>query len=314
MASSFILPVLLLILLGAAYFGYLYLFEYNHLVERGFQTLFVLAVAYFVQMVLARVVVRTIKMAKERYFIAKVAKYIVYIIAVITVFALWIDQAQNVIIALSVIGAGVAIAMQRPLMSFVGFIAIITQKVYSAGDRVQIGEDFGDVIDIDLFYTKLMEMGNWIGNDQPTGRIKTVPNSFVLEKTVNNYTKDFPFIWDEIMVPVTYGSDWKKARKVMEGAARKVTKGLVEKSKPKLARLSLKYLFERKDVEPFVYVVPTDNWLELRVRFIVDAKHRRRYVNALYEDIVEEFGKSKKIRISSKTTARVWDTPRKRGY
>jgi len=183
-----------------------------------------------------------------------------------------------------------------------------------AGDRIEVDGVSGDVIDIELMYTKLMEIGGDANYDQFTGKIMGIPNSFVLEKVVTNYSRDFAFIWEEMMLPITYSSNLKKATGIMEGAATRLTKQFVEKSKKQLKKMTYKYLLEPRDVKPTVYVIPTDNWIELRLRFIVDAKHRRTHVDPVFKEILDKFQKAKDIRISSKTTARVWDTRRKADY
>lgn len=279
------------------------------------QTAGIFAFALLLDIIAEKFLVRRVKEAKARFLMSKTAGYITYLVAAVIVLGIWIEQAQNLLFAMGVVGAGIAIALQRPVMNLVGFLTLLTKGIYDVGDRVEIDGEAGDVIDVELFYTKIMEIGKWTTYDQFTGRIKTVPNSYVLEKVVNNYSKDFGFIWEELMVPITYASDLKKARKIMLDAANRATKELRERSREQLKRMTYKYLFEPREVDPVVYVIPTDNWVELRLRFIVHAQHRRSYVNPIFEEILAGFSKEKGITISSKTSARVWDaTRKKRGY
>ncbi len=306
------LMVLAFIILSSSYITIFYGVD---TANRIAQTATVFLIAIVVDILTEKFLVKRIKITKARFVISKTAGYVTYLIALVVTLGIWIEQASNLLFAIGVIGAGVAIALQRPITNIVGFLAIMIARPYVPGDRVEIDGETGDVIDIEFFYTKIMETGKWTMYDQFTGRIKTIPNYFVLEKVVNNYSRDFGFIWEELMIPVTYASDWKKARKIMLRIAQKHTKDRMEKGGRQMKRMTYKYLLEPRAVEPAVYIVPTDNWLEIRLRFIVDAHHRRSSVNPVYEDIVEELAKHKDIRISSKTTARVWDAGRrKEGY
>jgi small-conductance mechanosensitive channel len=279
------------------------------------QTAAVFLIAIFLDIISEGFFVKRIRITKARFIISKTAGYVTYLVALLVSLAIWIEQASNLLFAFGVIGAGIAIALQRPIANLVGFLVILLTRPYVPGDRIEIGGDKGDVIDIKLFYTTIMEIGEWTMYDQFTGRIKTIPNYLFLEKVTNNYSRDFGFIWEEVMIPVTYGSNWKKARKIMLDIARKRTKDEIKKGNRQLRRMTYKYLLEPRATEPALYIVPTDNWLELRLRFVVDAHHRRSSVNPIFEDIVKELAKQKDIRISSKTTARIWDTPRKKeGY
>lgn len=311
MAAKIVLLIVLVVLMVlSGYFSLFYLEQ--EISDKIFQTAAVFSLALVIDIIAERVFLRWIKMPKVRFMVSKTTGYVTYAIAIIITLSIWIEQAQSLLFAVGMIGAGIAIALQKPITNLVGFIVLLAKRPYEPGDRIEIDGEAGDVIDVEAFYTKIMEIGKWTSYDQFTGRIKIIPNSYVLEKVINNYSRDFGFIWEELTIPITYGSNMKKARKIMVDAARKTTKDLVDRSKRQLRRMTYKYLLETRDVNPVVYVIPTDNWVELHLRFIVDAKHRRSYVNPIFEKIVKEFVKHKDIRIASKTTARIWDTPRKK--
>ncbi|MFP3949972.1 MAG: mechanosensitive ion channel family protein [Candidatus Micrarchaeia archaeon] len=281
------------------------------LMLKAAQTLGVLFFALFLDSLVGGVVSR-IKLYKLRYFLSKISSYLIYIFALAVGIGIWIEQTQSLVVAMGFIGAGIAIALQRPLMNLVGFLVLITLRPYEMGHRIEIGGEKGDVIDVELMYTKIMEVGGESNYDQFTGKIKEIPNAFVMEKTISNYSGDFGFIWEEMAIPITYNSNLKKAKRIMENAAEEATEKFIEDSEKQLNKMTYKYLFEPRDVKPAVYVIPTDDWVELRLRFIVDSKHRRRHVNPVYEKILDKIQKAKDITISSRTSARVWDAARTR--
>jgi small-conductance mechanosensitive channel len=104
-------------------------------------------------------------------------------------------------VAIGVAGAGIAFALQEVIGSVAGWIAISFGGFYRPGDRVQVGGIKGDVIDIGILRTTLMELGEWVNSDLYSGRIVRVANSFVFKQPVFNYSGDFPFLWDELRLP-----------------------------------------------------------------------------------------------------------------
>jgi small-conductance mechanosensitive channel len=304
-----ILAVILAIIIIST--SYLSFFHNGNTVGKITQTAAIFLIAILIDVLFEKVLVKRINVSKARFIISKTVSYLTYIIAIAISLGIWIEQAANLLFAFGVVGAGIAIALQKPITNIVGFLTILTTTPYSPGDRIEIDGKKGDVIDIELFHTKIMEVGEWAIYDQFTGRIVNIPNFFVLERMIKNYSKDFGFIWEEVVIPVTYGSDWKKARKIMLDIARKYTKNEIETGARQLKKMTYKYLLEPREVEPAVYMIPTDNWIELRLRFIVNAHHRRSNVNPVFEDILDRIEKSKNIKISSKTSARVYDTRRK---
>jgi small-conductance mechanosensitive channel len=104
--------------------------------------------------------------------------------------------------------------------SIAGAFSIGFSKLYTVGDRVQIGDTRGDVIDIGLLRTTLMETGNWVSKDLYNGRIVRIPNNILLKVPVFNYSQGFRFIWDEIKVLLTTTSDCQLAREMLLRAAK----------------------------------------------------------------------------------------------
>ena len=102
-------------------------------------------------------------------------------------------------------------ALQEVIMSIAGWIAIVTGDFYKSGDRVMVGGIKGDVIDLGVLRTTVMELGDWVDGDLYNGRIVRIANSFVFKEPVFNYSSDFPFLWDEIKIPIQYGSDHERA-------------------------------------------------------------------------------------------------------
>jgi small-conductance mechanosensitive channel len=160
-----------------------------------------------------RILLGRIENTDTRYHLRKLVNAVGTVAAVIFVTVVFSDKLGNLTVAFGVAGAGIAFALQEVIASIAGWVAVSFGNFYSVGDRVQLGGIIGDVVDIGVLRTTLMETGQWVKADLYNGRIVRVANSFVFKEPVFNYSGDFPFLWDEITVPVKYGSDYKPRRR-----------------------------------------------------------------------------------------------------
>lgn len=199
-----------------------------------------------------------------------------------------------------VLGAGIAVALQDLFKNMVGGIVLLVSKNYRVGDRIEVNSRTGDVIDIGILYTSILEIKQWISGDQPTGRIVTFPNSCVLSDAVYNYNKDHSFIWDEITIPLTYGSDWKEAISKILNIVSRETEQNTQRAKAGIDQLGKKYFLHQRAIKPAVFLSPTDNWITIHIRYVSEARERRDLYNKLNHLILEEIQNSKNIKIATK--------------
>ncbi len=238
---------------------------------------------------------------REHYRKRKMVNTLVVVAAVIAILALWFRLFEHKSTALGLIGAGLAVALREPLLSVAGRIFIFFGHMYTAGDRVEINKITGDVIDVGFFYTRFMELGNWIHGDQATGRIVQFPNSQIFGTPVFNYTRSFAYIWDEVKLPITYASNVKAAGDIMLEAGREYTKEFLQGAQKQLDEMQHYFLVPKIELEPVVYMRVTDNWVELALRYVVEPKQRRNATNFLYNRFFEGIQKRKDISIASST-------------
>lgn len=214
---------------------------------------------------------------------------------------LWAVPLKNTGVFLGLVGAGVAVALKDPLLSIFGRIAILAGGMYNVGDRVEIAQMKGDVIDVGIMYTRLMEIGNWIGGDMATGRTVEFSNSKVFGDAVFNYTSHFEYIWDEIHLPITYGSDLKAANEILLTVGGEYTKEFLTGAEEQLQRMGRDFLVPSFQLGPVVYVQVTSNWVECSLRYIVDAKKRRAASNFIFRNIFDRIRARTDIQIASQT-------------
>jgi small-conductance mechanosensitive channel len=262
---------------------------------------------------LAQLIQRTVTKSVEspdlRYRMRKMVAFLGYMLVILYLAGVFSEQLHSIAVALGVASAGIAFALQEVIVSIAGWLAISFGRFYKIGDRVQLSGTVGDVIDIGVFATTLMEIGEWVKADQYSGRVVRIANSFVFTEPVYNFSADFPYIWDEIVLPVKYGSDIQLVRSILEQAAGAVVGEYLEPAQTHWKAIYSKYRLEHESIEPAVTLIANDNWLEFALRYIVDYKKRRSTKDRLFEHILQEIDKSEgKVAIAS-TTLQLVDLP-----
>jgi small-conductance mechanosensitive channel len=173
--------------------------------------------------------------------------------------------------------------------------------IYKIGDRIEVEGSIGDIMDISILNTTMMEIKGWIDAEQPTGRLIIVPNAIVISGKIFNYTKDHNFIWDEIRVSLTYESDWKAAINSFLEIVTTETREITMQAEAEVERLGEKYYLPKKVTEPSVYVKLKDNRVELSIRYVADTKTRRIQSDILHRKILDDIAVAKNYAIASAT-------------
>lgn len=259
---------------------------HRHLVASA---LLVVAVVLVRRLVLF-LVFRRVHDVRVRYRWSKVSGYVAFAFAVLGVGWVWFEGLRRIWTFLGLVGAGLAIALRDLVADLAGWAFILWRDPFDVGDRIQVGEHHGDVVDIRIFQFTLLETGNWVKADQSTGRILHVPNQKVLTDTVANYTRGFPYVWHEIPVLVTFESDWRKAkailREVVEAHAEPV-KGEMER---RVKEASRRFLIFYSNLAPTIYTTVEDSGVLLTLRYLSNVRKRRGTEEEIWEAILDRFG------------------------
>lgn len=269
------------------------------------------------QIILRRIVIYIIiqinKDSPYIYNVRKAANYAISILGVILVLGVWIDRLGDLTVALGILAAGLAFALQEVIGSFAGWLTIISGRPFSVGDRIETSNIRGDVVDVGILRTTLMEIGNWLQGDHNTGRIVTVSNAFIFKEPLYNYSAYLRFIWDEISLPITYESDWKKAIEIMIGVVKNHPQyqSLMPKAEEQRRQARRKLAVKITSLEPRVFFKMTDNWIELGIVYPVDNDLRRAFRSEVSQSIMSGFTEAN-IMIASQTIAIV-QFPNKEG-
>ncbi len=251
-----------------------------------------LAVIHIIVRILQRSIAPYVKDPDARYRARKIITFLGYFAGILILAAIFSDRLGRLTVAFGVAGAGVAFALQEVIASFAGWAAIYFAGFFRVGDRIQLGGIMGDVIDVGVLRTTLMECGQWVKADQYNGRIVRVANSFVFKDPVFNYSASFPFLWDEIVVPVKYGSDNQLAGEIFNSVVNDIVGDFAASAKEEWKAVVTKYRIEDARIEPMVTMSANDNYMEFTLRYIVDYKKRRTTKDLIWRRILEEIAKT----------------------
>ncbi len=251
-------------------------------------TIIALIALWGLRRVVLKVVRRNITDHRARYNWNKGTAYVIYIIGALLISRVWFEGVQSIATYLGLVSAGLAIALKDPIANMAGWLFIIWRRPFEVGDRIQIGDHAGDVIDQRIFQFTLLEIGNWVDADQSTGRIIHIPNGKVFTHDQANYTKAFSYIWDEVSVQITFESDWKKARQILQEIAERQD-DLQETARERLREASSRYMIFYNKLTPIVYVSVRESGVMLQARYLCEPRRRRFRKNQFWEAILEAF-------------------------
>lgn len=236
--------------------------------------------------------------ADSRRFWARQGIYVVTaIILTLGLFSIWVTPGTDISTGIGLLSAGLAFALQRVILSFAAYFVILRGDTFGVGDRITMGGVRGDVVRLGFLKTTVMEMGQppsvaqsdpavWVNSRQYTGRLVTITNGVIFNEPVYNYSRDFPYIWEEIAVPIAYDEDRASVERIMLDAARSHAVVDEPAAKQALARMRSRYAMADASLEPAVFWRLTDNWLELSLRFVVPDRGVRQVKDAISRDIM----------------------------
>jgi small-conductance mechanosensitive channel len=198
--------------------------------------------------------------------------------------------------AFVVASAALIFVMQEPLLNLVGWVVLVTMGLYKLGDRIEMNQTKGYVVEITPMNTTLREFGGLLYGDSFTGRYVTIPNSQVMKGNVFNYTKDTPFVWDQVTVSVTYESDHKLAEKLILEAAEDVVGPMMREN-----RSHLRSKYEFADLADYMAEEPRVGWglkdssVELTLVYFCPVFAKGGYRTRLVKRVLEKFSNEPRV-------------------
>jgi len=251
----------------------------------------IIAAALAVERAVEGFAIQRLESAVSRYNLTRIVRLVAGIAIVGALGAYLLGNLYTGLVSLGVISIVVGLAVQTPMTSFIGWLYILVKEPYRVGDRIQIGDATGDVIEVGYLDTTLWEFGGkYLSTDHPSGRIIKFPNSKVLNSTIYNYSWPlFPYIWNEIKFNIGYESDIEFVGKVLKEVAEEALgKEMLERVRvfrELLAKTPVDELQVRE--HPAVLFRFNENtWLDAIVRYLVHPKSAGRVKTELTKDIL----------------------------
>ncbi len=243
-------------------------------------TVILLIVLRWIAQRVAGLLQRRVESESLRFWTRQAINLAFALLLLLALLSLWFDDPTRLATGIGLVTAGLAFALQKVITAIAGYFVILRGDTFSVGDRITMGGVRGDVIKLGFIKTTIMEMGQppavqhadpaqWVKGRQYTGRVVTVTNDKVFDEAIYNYTRDFPYLWEEMTLPIAYRDDRQRAEQILLDAARRYTVAVEDLPVDALDAMRRKYFVRDVDLEPHVYWRITDNWLELTVRFLV---------------------------------------------
>ncbi|MBN2713620.1 MAG: mechanosensitive ion channel family protein [Planctomycetes bacterium] len=254
-----------------------------------YMTLLAAVITYLISISLQKVFLRNATTIEMRHKIRRAIIWGGLFVFIISAALIWAGHLGNISVFLGIIGAGIALSLQESLLCMVGWLLVIIKKPFDIGDRIEVMDKLGDVIDISLFQTSLLEVGNWVKADQSTGRMMIIPNSHFFRQTIFNYTKGFPFIWNELTTVVTFESDWKLAKEIMFEQASEEADKIESEVNRQISEMQREYAIHYENLRPIVYTSIADQGVELTLRYLSPVRQRRTTAHRISESILDAF-------------------------
>lgn len=251
-------------------------------------TLIILGVTGFIK----NIIPRYVKETNVRYRTRKFVNYIGYFAVVLMIMVVYSSQLSGLTVFLGVAGAGIAFALQEVIASIAGFIAINFSNFYKVGDRVMLGGIKGDVVDISILRTSMMQIGDWVNGDLYNGKIVRIANSFIFKEPVYNYSGDFPFLWDEVTIPIKTEGDYLYAQQKFQEILNEVQGEYAKSAQEYWNRMTEKMMVENAQVDPMVTMTFDENWITFTLRFVVNYKRRRGTKHLIFTKALDMIRKS----------------------
>ncbi len=262
----------------------------------------IIVLMYILRVVILQIVWRQTKNVKTRYLWKRTLSFIFPFLGFVLVASVWVQAFRQFGAFLGLVSAGLAIVLKDPLTNVAGWFFLVLKKPFAVGDRIQIMEHSGDVIDIRLFQFTVLEITNWVEADQSTGRIIHIPNGKIFTMPQINYSAGFNYIWNEMKVRLTFESNWEKAKVILLEIANKHAETIAQEAQNEILEASKNFMIHYTHLTPYVYTSIKEFGVLLTVRYLCDPRKRRGSENEIWLEILTRFRLHDDIRFAYPTT------------
>lgn len=191
---------------------------------------------------------------------------------------------------LGLAGAGLTVALKDFIVSFLGWFVLMGKNGIRLGDWVEINGVTGEVVQLGMFHTVLLETGNWTDSSHPTGRRVTFTNSFAIEGHYFNFSTSGQWLWDELQIIVPTGQDPYPIVDAIQKKVQEVTSEGAQQAEREWQGAAKSRDLSSRSAAPAINIRPVVGGIEIAVRYVVRASERYQLRAKLYEAAVSLLG------------------------
>ncbi|MBN2723535.1 MAG: mechanosensitive ion channel [Deltaproteobacteria bacterium] len=258
-------------------------------------TVIFLMVFWIMKLGIQRIINSRVENLRHRYIWRQVSSYIIYVLLLIALTVIWFRWFQSILTALTLVIGALTIVCKELILNVVANLVIVWRGLFDVGDRIQIGTETGDVMEIGPVFITVSEIGNWVKGDEPTGRIIKIPNAKVLTNSVANYTRAVSMVWNELTFEITSDSDKNEAKRIILEIAEKYSEKIDDENKKKITESGAEFMF--KSFEPVCYTQIKDSKLTVLLRYPIKFHKRRESEMMIMETLYDTLKNSESVKL-----------------
>lgn len=259
------------------------------------------ATVYFAARIIRRQLRESIADINRRHILQKYTSYTAAFLLFTGAVALFADSLQGLGTILALLLAGIAVALQDVLKSVVGWLYVSGRSGVDVGSRIEVNGLVGDIVDIGVLKTTVLEVDGLVYGRQSSGRLVTVPNYKLLSDNVHIQGEANPWAWQEVRVTITFESDWKRAEQIMREIGDEVHRELAPQLEASFRQLERRYAFKYGTLTPIVYITISGTGVELTLRFLTAVRRHRGTVDRISRRILSEFAADPRVELAHPT-------------
>jgi small-conductance mechanosensitive channel len=228
------------------------------------------------------------RQSRSRHTVRIVLRFVLQAMGIGLILLVIIGPPNQLATVLALAGAGLTVALKDFIVAFFGWFTLMGSNGIRPGDWVEINGIGGEVLEVGLLHTVLLETGNWSDAGHPTGRKVTFVNSFAIEGHYFNFSTTGQWLWDQIEVPIPAGADpYPIAEAVQKDVLEETTQNM-RLAEQEWQRVVPGHVARNFSASPGVSVRPTSQGVNVIVRYITRAHERYETRTRLFYRIVEQ--------------------------
>ncbi|MFA7682331.1 MAG: mechanosensitive ion channel domain-containing protein [Candidatus Peribacteraceae bacterium] len=264
--------------------------------------LLILFIIWLIERTIRTNILTHIRNTDKRYTVTKIFTAVVYIGAILWLLGTLFANQPSILASFAIIGAGLAIALQDVVKDVLGWLMILQSRLFLPGDRITIGGITGEVVDIGMLRTRLLEVGiPPLSVLEHTGKILTIPNAQVITLPLTNHSTTSDYVNAEMRITVTFESDWRVAKELLQTVIQEETAAFSEQEKIQQLRRTRMMYMQRQIVGPRIYTQIAADGVEFILRFSVPLGEKWLVLTKISEKILEQLEAKPQVELAYKT-------------